>query len=78
MVGSNNRFEPITNDERENNLIIAEEFVFPKKYQIIPICSFTVMRTDYYILWKDEHITNNENTRYMKDLSKKNWSKCFF
>lgn len=29
------------------------------------------MRSDYFILWKDENITNSENSEYMKDLSKK-------
>lgn len=28
------------------------------------------MRTDYFILWKDENIENNENTNYMKELSR--------
>lgn len=71
LVGSSNNYHPIKESERENNIVSAEEFVFPNKYQFIPLCSFTIMRKDHYILWKDENIENGENSEYLKQLSKR-------
>ena len=38
---------------------------------MISLWSFTIMRKDHWIIWKDEHIENNENSGHMKDLSKR-------
>ena len=55
-----------------NTNINAQEFVFPNKFQIIPLCSFTVMRNDHYILWKDDNVKPNDiNYKFMQNLSKK-------
>ena len=70
LVGNKNDYKPINENDIDQNEVWANEFVFPDKYQFIPCCSFTVMRKDYYILWKDENLDNNENSEYMKDLSK--------
>lgn len=78
VVGDSLRYRPLSESPQNRNIIVAEEYVFPYKYQIIPICSFTVMRTDYFILWKDENIGNLENTRYMKELSKKMQVNVYF
>lgn len=78
IVGNTKAFNPITKKEQISNLVVAEEFVFANKYQIIPICSFTVMRTNHLILWKDENIENDENTLYMKHLSKKIQMNVYF
>lgn len=71
LVGSSNNYLPIEYPDPDKNSIIAEEFVFPTKYQIVPICSFIVMNTNFYILWKDENIDNDENKEYMEELGKK-------
>lgn len=78
MVGNKKAFHPISNSEKEVNSIVSEEFVFANKFQIIPICSFTVMRSDHLILWKDENIENNENSGYLKELSKKIEANIYF
>ena len=53
LVGSSTKFTPIPKNTRNLNYISAEEFVFGNKFQIIPIYSFTVMRTDHFILFKN-------------------------
>ena len=78
FVGSSNNYEPIKEGEEDYNYITANEFVFPNKYQIIPVYSFTVMRKDYFILWKDENIENSENTNYMKELQEKREVNVYF
>lgn len=70
-VGNSKRFCPVDPKYKDQNDIFAQEFVFPNKYQIIPICSFMVMKADHLILWKDENIQNSENAEYMRDLSKR-------
>lgn len=47
LVGSKNNFYPITEIEKDKNFIVATEYVFPNKYQLIPLCSFTIMRTSF-------------------------------
>lgn len=42
----------------------------PNKYQFIPCCSFSIMRKDHCIIWKDENISNDENSKYLIELSK--------
>lgn len=69
-VGSSNGYKPINLNEKDKHNVVAEEFVFGNKFQILPIFSFEVMRRDHFILWKDDHIDNNENTKYMKDIQK--------
>ena len=53
FVGSNQGFIPFDPNEDviDKLLITANEFVFPNKYQIVPICSLTVMRPEFFILW---------------------------
>ena len=55
FVSNVNNFEVISELEAYNSYIVANEFVFPNKYQIVPICSFNVMRTEFYILWANEN-----------------------
>lgn len=71
LVGNKNKFYPIQPNEKEKNDIVAEEYVFPQKYQICPILSLMIMRTDHILLWKDEHIDNDENLKYAEEISKK-------
>lgn len=71
IVGSSSGFTPIKAADYANHYLAAEEFVFPNKYQIIPIYSFTVMRKDHFILWKDDNIDNSENSAYFNDLSRR-------
>lgn len=54
LIGSKNNYYPIVENDKDKSFIVANELVFPNKYQIIPFCSFTVMRTPFYILWADE------------------------
>lgn len=70
LVGSSNDFRPpITEDGIDENFVVAHELVFPNKYQIIPICTFLVMRAQYYIFWFDENETNkNEHLEILKKL----------
>ncbi|KAK8841544.1 hypothetical protein M9Y10_027166 [Tritrichomonas musculus] len=70
FVGSSQSFRPVPESEKNTNWIWAEEYVFNNKFQIIPICSITLMRKDFYILWKDENIANSEYSRYLNELSK--------
>lgn len=51
--------------------ITGDEYVFPNSNQIIPICSFTVMRSDHYVLWKDEHIDTDYNQSYFRSVNEK-------
>lgn len=67
LVGDKKFFHVIKNEEKIDSNLIAYEFVFPNKYQILPIFSFKVMRTDFYILWADE---NGEYAKYSNDLRK--------
>ena len=69
FVGSSKQFTPIEKSEKDRNYISANEFIFPNKYQIIPIYSFTVMRKDNFILWKDENFDNSENQKYLQEIS---------
>lgn len=70
LVGSSNDFRPpITEDGIDENFVVAHELVFPNKYQIIPICTFLVMRAQYYIFWFDENEANkNEHLEILKKL----------
>ena len=72
LVGDSTGFCPIDPLQKGDNKIIAEEFVLSNRYQIIPLCLFTVMRRDYYILWKDESINdNNEDYIFLNQISLK-------
>lgn len=71
FVGNCALYHPISPSEVHNHQIVAHEYVYPNKYQIIPMFSFVVMRSDSLIVWKDENIENNENLGYMKYLEKK-------
>lgn len=71
LIGMKSKYHPFDMSQIDNQYYTAEEFVFPNKFQVIPIFSFTVMRTSHLILWKDENLDNSENSRYMKELSEK-------
>lgn len=60
-------YHVIQKEEIIDSNLVAYEFVFPNKYQIIPIFSFKVMRSDFYILWADE---NGKHIKYSNDLRK--------
>ena len=70
LIGNSSEFLPLNKIEKEKNLLKANEFVFPNKFQIIPLCSFTLMRKDHYILWKDENINNEQNIKFLNEISK--------
>ena len=71
LVGSSTYFWPIEETEKDDNYIAAHEFVFANKAQIVPLYSFTVMRTDHFILWKNEDIESDKNKKYFDELSKR-------
>ncbi|KAK8876085.1 hypothetical protein M9Y10_006271 [Tritrichomonas musculus] len=65
-------------EDKEGEAILkAQEYVFNDKIQLIPLCSFTVIRNDHYILWRDEKFIQTENFQkdkeaiFMRNLSKK-------
>ena len=58
FVGNENDYFPIEEKDKDKHFVVAEEFVFGNKNQIIPIFSFEIMRRDFMILWKDDHIDN--------------------
>ena len=67
FVGSNHGFIPFDPNEDviDELLITANEFVFPNKYQIVPICSLSVMRPEFFILW----INTTDNFKdYLNEL----------
>ncbi|KAK8835922.1 hypothetical protein M9Y10_040302 [Tritrichomonas musculus] len=68
LIGDSNDFHPITKDQKESCDLVAYEYVFPNKNQIIPICSIKLMRTDSFILWADE---NEANKNLLYDLKRK-------
>lgn len=70
FVGSQNDYWPIKEEDKDKHFVTAEEFVFGNKNQIIPIFSFEIMRRDFLILWKDDHIDNIENSSYMREMLK--------
>lgn len=55
FVGSIANYHPIEEIESFDSLVNAHEYLFGNEFQITPICSLTVIRPDYYILWIDEH-----------------------
>ncbi|KAK8838548.1 hypothetical protein M9Y10_033177 [Tritrichomonas musculus] len=67
LVGDKKSYHVIQKEEIIDSNLVAYEFVFPNKYQIIPIFSFKVMRSDFYILWADE---NGKHIKYSNDLRK--------
>lgn len=71
LVGSLFHYQPINEEQMQDNQVVAEEFVFGNKYQIIPKFSLCLMRREYFILWKDENINNEENMSHIKFLLKR-------
>lgn len=71
LVGSITNYHRMDEHFINKSFVYGTEYVFPNRYQIVPICSFIVKRTDHFILWKDENIDNNENKYYMEELSHK-------
>ena len=69
FVGNSTGFLPFVPNKKAKNIITANEFVFANKLQLIPLCSFTVVRKDHYILWKDENINSAQNQKYLKQWS---------
>lgn len=70
LVGRGDNWNATEPDSQEA-LVLGEEFVFPNSNQIVPICSFIVMRADHYVLWKDDNIDNIENRFYFKNANEK-------
>lgn len=50
LVGSSTRYRPIHEKNIQKNLIAAYEYVFSDSHQIIPISSFTIKRTDHFMI----------------------------
>lgn len=70
FVGSKNNFHgTILEYNMDENFIYANEFVFANEYQIVPVCSLTVMRPKYYILWFDEKL-EGEYDEHLKQMRK--------
>ncbi|KAK8836431.1 hypothetical protein M9Y10_037686 [Tritrichomonas musculus] len=78
LVGDKENFHKIEENEREQSMVVANEFVFSDKYQIIPISSFTIMRTNYFILWIDTEseqqkiLDHNNELKILKRSVKEN------
>ena len=66
LVGSKRKFLPILEKDKDQSIIYANEYVLPNSCQIIPCYSFTVMRTDHYVLWKDDKV----DLQFLKKISK--------
>ena len=71
FVGDYMEFWPIEEDDIQYSYLIANEFVFANKYQIIPVYSFTVMRKDHFILWIDENLESTDKTKLLKELQER-------
>lgn len=71
FVGSSRDYQPIPEYEKDSNFIAGGEFIFPNKYQIIPLYSFTVIRADHFILWKNELIETKQFSDCLNELLKK-------
>ncbi|KAK8876070.1 hypothetical protein M9Y10_006254 [Tritrichomonas musculus] len=67
FVGSCRGFIPFDpeEDQIDDLLITANEFVFPNNFQIVPICSLTVMKPEFFILWIN---TTNNFKEYLNEL----------
>ncbi|KAK8898142.1 hypothetical protein M9Y10_000413 [Tritrichomonas musculus] len=78
FVGSENHFKPILKADAHKHKVAAEEFVFPEKYMIIPMFSFTIMRRDYFFIWKDENLDSVENSDYKHELCKSIEANAYF
>lgn len=68
LIGSKNRYHVNNPSNVDKNLVSSEEYVFENKYQIIPICSFIVKRTDFFVFWVDE---KGEYQKNLNELKKK-------
>ncbi|KAK8896155.1 hypothetical protein M9Y10_014049 [Tritrichomonas musculus] len=71
LVGSSAKFLPISKDQSRQDPVSAREYVFADKTQIVPFSSFTVMRKEYYFIWKDEDIKSDDNQNTLKELKKR-------
>lgn len=56
VVGSNCQYLPFDHNSTDPDslLIKPKEYVFGNEFQLVPVCSLTVMKTDFYVLWVDE------------------------
>lgn len=78
IVGDSTGFLPVNSND-DKSTIIAEEFVFPNKIQLVPLCSFTVIRRDHCIIWKDERIKETDiNAIFLRKLSKEKEINTYF
>ena len=68
LVGSSNKqFYPINKNKKDENFIFAKEFVFPNRFQIIPVVSFIIKRTSYCIIWADELSQYSNHLQKLRD-----------
>lgn len=67
LVGDSKKYDAINEKDYNDSKLVATEFVFPNKFQIIPLCSFNVMRTEFYVLWADENEKYKEYSNRLKE-----------
>ena len=58
------------------NIITAHQYIFSNNIQLIPLCSFTIMRKDHYVIWRDSNLFSPQSfdkseVNYMKEASRK-------
>ena len=61
----NKKYHPIIKEEANDHYLAAGEFVFPNKFQLIPIGSFTIKRPEYCIILNhnDKKLLSNKNMK---------------
>lgn len=65
---SSHNFLPVDLSRTSVNNIIGKEYILNDINQILPLFSFTVVRNDYFILWKNENFDNKAIELYKNEL----------
>ena len=68
LVGDSTKYHPIHEKNINRNLIVAYEYVFSNPHQIIPISSFTIKRTDHFMIWMDDG--EEDNQKILEEIRK--------
>lgn len=68
LVGNSTKNHPIHEKNINRNLIVAYEYVFSNPHQIIPISSFTIKRTDHFMIWMDDG--EEDNQKILEEIRK--------
>ena len=67
LSGSSMDYTPIPESQKDQNFIAAGEYIFPNKYQIIPLFSLNVKRTDHLILMNIERSPDSDLMQELKN-----------